>query len=98
MPKSDRQFTRERLQRIASAVENSLGAEIAARVSFLLPDQFLEKLRLLPPDTPPSKSAPQKSHGYKVKTGYVKLSPQELKTREEEAIRLIAENMKRKEK
>lgn len=89
--------TPERLQKLSAAISNSLGPEAFARVSFYLPDDFLVYLRSLEnkPD-PATASAIPPEGTFKVKRNLVRLGAQELKAREEEAIRLIAESMKRK--
>lgn len=89
--------TQERLQKLSAAISNSLGQEAFARVSFYLPDEFLAYLRGLEVKPMPA-SAPTTSAEatFKVKRNLVHLGSQEMKAREAEAIRLIAESMKRK--
>lgn len=89
--------SQERLQKLSAAISNSLGPEVFARVSFYLPDDFLNHLReleLQPKSTSVATIPPDGT--FKVKRNLVRLGPQELKAREAEAIKLIAESMKRK--
>jgi hypothetical protein len=85
----------ERLRKIATAVSGSLGAEAACRAMFVTPDQFLAELVTMPQPPSQNPDATQTRHGYRVKVNKVTMSPQDQKTREEEAIRLIAESMRR---
>ena len=84
----------ERLQKIASAVSGSLGAELAARVEYFQPDPFIAYLKALqPPTAPPSET---QYGGYKVKRSVPKLSAPEQKQKEDIANRIMAEAMRRK--
>ena len=85
----------ERLRKIGSAVSGSLGAELAARVEYFQPDQFIAELKALPLTVPKAAETTEVRRGYRIKRQTVTISPQEQKTREEEAIRLIAESMRR---
>lgn len=86
--------SRDKLAELESAVATSLGADIAARVRYYLPDDFMEYLKGLPQPEPP-KPEVKTVKGYKVKTTYPKLSPDEAKAREEAGIKLITEAMVR---
>jgi hypothetical protein len=88
-------ITADRLARLHGAVTNSLGAEIAARVQYFLPDQFIAHLRELP-SPPPPPPAVKEIRGYKIRTTYSNLSPEETKAREDAAIQTIADLMSRK--
>ena len=85
----------ERLRKIGSAVSGSLGSELAARVEYFQPDQFIAQLKKLPLAIPKAVEVTEVRRGYRVKRQTVTISPQEQKAREEEAIRLIAESMRR---
>jgi len=90
-----------RLQRIALAVTSSLGPDIAKRVGYFRPDQFLEHLKTLPasvPALPVSPAEPKVRRGYKVTTKHVQMAPQEMKAREDAAITAIAESMKKRKR
>ncbi|HTB64167.1 MAG TPA: type IV secretion system DNA-binding domain-containing protein [Opitutales bacterium] len=87
----------DKLAKVKGAVMNSLGSEVAMRVTYFLPDEFISMLKDLPP--PKSIQSPsasvRKSRGYTVNTTYTKLSPEESKAREIAMIKLIAESMKK---
>ncbi len=85
-----------RLQKIRAAVSGSLGAEKAGHVSYHLPDQFIAHLKTLPLPLP--KDSTTVRHGYKVKRSTPALTPEERKQKEDAAIRLIAEAMRKKKK
>jgi hypothetical protein len=84
-----------RLQRIATAVMSSLGPDVAKRIMYFLPDQFIAHLRTLPVSIPALPAEPKVRRGYKVTTKHVQLPLQELKAREDAAITAIAESMKK---
>ena len=86
----------ERLKKIAVAVAGSLGPEAAARVIYVQPDEFIARLQPLPPAIPPTPEEPQVRRGYKVKRSVPTLTPEEQKRREAEAVKSIAEAMRRK--
>ena len=86
----------ERLKKIASAVSGSLGAELAARVEYFQPDPFIAYLKSLPLPVVPTPAVPKIHRGYKVKSSFSDLSPEEQKQREEMAIQSIAEAMKKR--
>jgi hypothetical protein len=85
----------ERLKRIETAVVASLGPELAARVVYCQPDEFIARLQELPPQAP---KAPETRRGYKIKRSARDLNPEEQRQREEAAIRSIAEAMRKKTK
>jgi hypothetical protein len=86
-----------RLRRIEAAVVNSLGPDIARRVTYVLPDAFIERLRAASSITlqRPAREFVER-RGYRVKRKSAELSPTEQKARDEEAIRAMAEAMKKK--
>jgi hypothetical protein len=85
----------ERLKKIEAAVAGSLGPDLAARVVYCQPDEFIARLQALPPQVP---KAPETRRGYKIKRSARDLSPEEQRQREEAAIRSIAEAMRKKTK
>jgi hypothetical protein len=88
----------ERLKQIAAAVLAGLGAETAAQVSFHSPDELIAELRKLADTaapTPPPTPAERTTRGYKVRRHGPKLTPEERKAKEEVAVRMMAELMKR---
>lgn len=85
----------ERLKKIATAISGSLGSEMAARVEYYQPDRFIAYLKALPPIVPKD-VATETRRGYKIKRSTPELSPEERKQKEDVAIHLIAEAMKRK--
>jgi hypothetical protein len=85
----------ERLKRIEVAVASSLGSELAARVIYCQPDEFIARLQALPPQIP---KALETRRGYKIKRSVRDLTLEEQKQREETAIRSIAEAMRKKSK
>jgi hypothetical protein len=87
----------ERLRKIGNAVSGSLGSESAARVEYYQPDQFIAHLKTLPLPVAPTPAALKTRRGYKVKSSFSDLSPEEQKQREEMAIQSIAEAMKKRQ-
>ncbi len=86
-----------KLADIEEAVARSLGAGVAALVGYYLPDAFIEHLGALPPPEPAEPEV-KTVKGYKVKTTAPKLTPEEAKAKEEAALRLIADAMRRRPK
>ena len=82
-----------RLKKMRAAVKGSLGAEAAKSVGYYQPDEFIEWLRTI--ERPPGFEAVVERRGYKIKRSVVALSPEEQRRRESEAIRTIAESMRR---
>jgi hypothetical protein len=87
---------RERLKKIQAAVAGSLGSDMAARVIYCQPDEFIARLQVLPPQAPKVPDTPETRRGYIIRRSVTKLTPGEQKQREEAAIRSIAEAMRRK--
>jgi hypothetical protein len=96
-------MTEDKLADLAAAVATSLGADAAAKVSYHLPDALLAYLESLPPIAPAEPAEPTEPagpitktvRGYKVKTSYTPLSPEEDKAREDAMIKKVAESMKK---
>lgn len=84
----------EKLRKMEAAVRNSFGTTMAGRTKFFLPDALIAHLKALPPPEPP-KPVERVSHGYKVQRNFVALSPADAKAREEQAIRIMAELMRK---
>lgn len=85
----------EKLAKLQAAVINSLGEEIGKRVSYLLPDAFITKLRALPSVIQQAEPEQRTRGGRKVKRNFVPLPVSEAKKQEDTALRLIGEAMKR---
>jgi hypothetical protein len=88
----------KRLKKIEAAVTGSLGPDLAARVVYCQPDEFIARLQALPPQAPKVPEAPETRRGYKIKRTVTKLPPQEQRQREEAAIQSIADAMRNKPK
>jgi len=88
----------DRLEKLKTAISRSLGLESSAQVQYFQPDQFIAHLKALPPPPPAAPEAPKIRRGYKVKRTVSKLGPEEQQQREEEAIRSVAEALKKKNK
>jgi hypothetical protein len=88
----------ERLKKIEAAVTGSLGSDLAARVVYCQPDEFIARLQALPPQVPKAPEAPETRRGYKIKRSVRELTPEEQGQREDAAIRSIAEAMRMKSK
>lgn len=88
------------LQKLANAIRGCLSAEDAKKVEFFSPDEFVAYLQKLDLGEVSSVPAPteETNRGYKIKRTYVQLTPEESKAREDEAIKLVAEKMRRKRK
>lgn len=85
----------ERLRKISQAVSGSLGAELAARVEYFLPDPFIAYLKGLPP--PPAPEPAQTEYGgIKVKRSAPQLSATELQQRKEMGYRAMAKAVRPK--
>ena len=86
----------ERLRKIEAAVAGSLGSGLAAQVVYCQPDEFIARLQALQPSVPKAQEAPETRRGYVIKRSVTKLTPEEQKQREEDAIRSIADAMRQK--
>ena len=87
-----------RLEAIAAAVAGSVGQNAAGRVVYCLPDQFIADLQHIAPPAPPQ--APESTtttvKGYKVKRTLPQLTPEERQSKDQNAIRVISEAMRKK--
>jgi hypothetical protein len=86
----------ERLRKIEAATSGSLGVEMAARVKFFQPDQFIAYLKERPMQPRKASDSTEMRRGYRVKRKTVPMSPEEEKAREDDAIRIVAESMRKK--
>ncbi len=91
-----------RLEKIAKAVSGCLPGEQTACVGYYLPDQFIAYLKELArkdAEAPAEQKEEALALGkYKVKRHVSKLTPEETKTQEDAAFKMIAETMKKKKK
>ena len=93
----------ERLSRIEEAVKAGLDPAESERIGYFLPDQFIAWLREFAPTIPapttsPSIPSERTTRGYKVRRSTAKLSEEERKTKEDIALKAIAESMKKPRK
>ena len=89
----------ERLKAIAAAVQAGLGPEASAKVAYHTPDEFIAELPKLAKVTEPPVEAPDAEHvtkGFKVRRHAPSLTADERKAKQDAAIRVMAETMKRK--
>jgi len=86
----------ERLEKIERAVSGSLGAEMTKNVIYYQPDEFVAHLQSLPLPAPAIPPGPKKSRGYTVTRSVPKLSAEEHNQREDAAIQILAEAMRKK--
>lgn len=85
----------ERLEQIRKAVEGSLGKAETTSVRYYIPDQFIAELQKL---SPAEGKAPTRRRGYRVTRSVAKNTAEDVKAREETAIKVIAEAMRKKKK
>lgn len=89
----------DRLSRLAEAMKGCFSPEQASKIGFYSPDDFISYLQTATLEAEPSdKPAPteERRRGYKVKRSFVQLSPEEAKAREDSALKMLAEKMRRK--
>jgi hypothetical protein len=89
------------LEQLAEAVSAALGADVAGKVDYYTPEDFLSELRKLSASAkpkPPSKPNTEIIGNYEVESEFPTLTSEEQKQREEAAIRLIGETMRRPRK
>lgn len=88
----------ERLEAIREAVKAGLGSAMEGRISYHTPDEFLDQLRRLAREAKANPATPQErtTRGYKVRRHSPTLTAEERKAKEDMAIKLMAEAMKRK--
>ena len=83
----------ERLRKIGSAVSGSLGAEMAVRVEYFQPDQFVAYLKTVHVEIPKEQTTMRR--GYKIKRVISGLSAEQQKDKEAATIRAIADSMRK---
>jgi len=83
----------ERLRKIGNAVSGSLGSELAARVEYFQPDQFVAYLKTIPAEIPKEQTTVRR--GYKIKRVILEISMEQQKEKEASAIRAIADYMRK---
>ena len=83
----------ERLRKIGKAVSGSLGAELAARVEYFQPDQFVAYLKAIPAKNPKEQTTVRR--GYRIKRVVSEISMEQQKEKEASAIRAIADSMRK---
>jgi hypothetical protein len=87
------------LARLREAVNGCLAPEEASKISFHSPEDFIAHLQSATIEEPASQqtSAPteERKRGYKVRRHFVEVSPEDAKAREDAAIRMLAEKMRR---
>jgi hypothetical protein len=84
----------EKLEKIRAAILSSADAAQAARLGFYSSPGFIAWLC----DQAPPLQSSTMNRGYKVNRGSPKLTPAEAKAREEAALKMVAEAMKRKKR
>ena len=90
--------TGHRLEQLADAMRACFPADEFARIGFYEPEKFIAYIETLPvPEAPPSTPTVGKPtrRGYTVKRTYSPLTPEERRQREEQALREIAEELRR---
>ena len=88
----------DRLSRLAEAMKGCFSPDQISKISFYSPDDFISYLQTATLEAAPSdKPAPteERRRGYKVKRSFVQLSPEEAKAREDSALKMLAEKMRR---
>jgi hypothetical protein len=83
----------ERLRKIGNAVSGSLGSELAARVEYFQPDQFVAYLKTIHAEIPKEQTTVRR--GYKIKRVITEISTEQQKEKEASAIRAIADFMRK---
>jgi hypothetical protein len=87
----------KRLEDIADAVQGGLGTEAAAKVRYYSPDDFIAELQKLATVQKPEAVLPpgeRKSHGRTVRRHLPKLSPDELKQREDVVNKMLVDTLR----
>jgi hypothetical protein len=91
-----------RLEQIRDAARGCLAPDAASRVGFCSPEEFIAFVETLSLEAAGKKAEEpppeERRRGYKVKRSYVDLPPEEMKAREEAALKTLTETMRRKRK
>jgi len=77
------------LDKIKAAVAASLGLELAARVLYYQPQEFIANLQVLAPQVPKAPEVTEIRRGYKIKTTLPKLTQEEQRQREDAALSTV---------
>lgn len=87
-----------KLQQMKEAVAAAGGPEVSARVGYFLPEDLIHHLEVLATANSARPTPPKETtrRGYRVKRSSANLTDEELKLREEAALRLLAQSMKRR--
>lgn len=86
------------LDKIRAAAQARLGSEVADRVGYFQPDEFIEQLRELAAQVPAAAADSEVVCDHKVREVPSQLTPAELKARNENAIKVIAAHMRQRTK
>jgi hypothetical protein len=89
----------DRLLRLSEAMRGCFAPEQVAKTKFYSPDEFIAHLQnatLEDAKTPINTgTGGERQRGYKVRRHFVELSPEESKAREDSALQMLAEKMRR---
>ena len=88
----------DRLLRLAEAMKGCFSPDQVSRIGFYSPDDFISYLQTATiEETPTGTPAPteERRRGYKVKRSFVQLSPEDAKAREDSALKMLAEKMRK---
>lgn len=86
----------EKAEKLRAAVLTTFGADKAKAVGCFLPDSFIAHLREMPRDVPAAPVETRSRGGRVVKRNLIPVSQEEAKAKEEQALKLMAETMKKK--
>ncbi len=89
---------KEQLEEIRTAASASLGPDIEDRVGYFHPDEFIVHLKELAAKAPTAAAKTEIRRGYPTRHKSSQLTPDELKAREENAIKAIAAALRQKPK
>ena len=89
---------RNHLDKIHAAASASLGSDVADRVGYFHPDEFIVQLKELAAHAPTTDPETEVRRGYKTRHVPAQLTQDELKARNENAIKAIAAVMRQKTK
>jgi hypothetical protein len=89
----------DRLSRLAEAMK-CFGPEQLGKIGFYSPDEFIGHLQKATLEQAPDPSEPGVTEtlrrGYKVKRHFVEVSPEDAKAREDSALKMLAEKMRKR--
>lgn len=90
--------TEEKAEKLRAAVLATFGADKAQSVGCYLPDAFIAHLRALPREAPVAPVESRSRGGRIVRRAFVPISPDDAKAKEEQALKLMAETMRKKKR